>query len=360
MKSTRKNILLIKCVLFTWLSFVAACSTTGPSVGDDRYTVAATDDISDDVRQHHKLISTDLVAVLLQLPEMAPFYTTIQTPQRSDSLGKALIEALENSGYGIQFVTGDQGMNPLDYQINRVESESGRAIEYAIRVGDVELKRLYNLKGSTIYPEGPILVKGVKAINVIVNSDMFLRQGDIPGFTSGVAFFDESGDVLSIQASETSSRLAKTKIDDSFNQSRYLILARAAIYTGDRIRSEKSEWGEFTRDYDALKKIHIRFTPASFNLGDHNKIGVQRLLEQFDSTNDLFHITGCVHGRTLMFDGTESKALTRQLRVKEELLTNGIPISNIREEGCFSDEFEDEWEPNMVILTHRRASNTIN
>lgn len=360
MKSTRKIIILVRFAIFICIGLNAACSTTGSVVEGEIYQPPANGDSFEDVRQHHELISTDLVSVLLQLPEMAPFYTTIQTPQRPEELGKALIEALENSGYGIQFVTGDQGLNPLNYQISRVESETGGIIEFAINVGDVEIKRQYNVKGAAIYPEGPIKVKGVEAINVIVNSDMFLRQGDIPGFTSGVAFFDDNGDVLSIKASETISSLARTRNDDAFNQSRYLVLARAAIFTGDRIRSEKSELGKFNSDYSAIKKIHIRFTPASFNLGDHNKIGVQRLLQQYDSTNDLFHITGCVHGQTLMFDGTESKALTRQLRVKEELLTNGIPITNIREEGCFSDEFADEWEPYMVILTHRRANNTIN
>ena len=74
----------------------------------------------------------------------------------------------------------------------------------------------------------------------------------------------------------------------------------------------------------------------------------------FDSGADRLSITGCSHGKSLLWDGTESQSLARSQRVKEELLLGGIPGRLLREEGCFGTRYGDALPPNAVLVTLER------
>ena len=74
----------------------------------------------------------------------------------------------------------------------------------------------------------------------------------------------------------------------------------------------------------------------------------------FDPATDRFSLTGCSHGKSLLWDGTESMALARSQRVKEELIIAGIASERVYEESCFATRYAERLPRDAVIVTLER------
>ena len=54
-------------------------------------------------------MAVDLVSVMMQLPALSPFSTTLQLSPPPSAFGETLERTLRDSGYGLQRVSDDQG-----------------------------------------------------------------------------------------------------------------------------------------------------------------------------------------------------------------------------------------------------------
>lgn len=308
-----------------------------------------------------ELVGVDLVSVLIQLPALSPFFTTLQFSPPPTAFGEVLERTLRDSGYGMQRVSDDQGQHYVSYLHTLDTNARGRQIAtYAVRVAGIEVERDYRResvggRGTTrLVPVSAIRVVGTTPTPVVVNDDLYRRRVD-PGedFVSGVLFLDEHGSSLArqerlVRASESAARESGERV----NVERFLVLARANLFHADRLRAVEDEHEGERRP---LWQVTLRFDePDSLHLGSGNKRALARLRQRFDADSDRFSITGCSHGKSLLWDGTESQSLARSQRVKEELLLGGVPSRLLREEGCFDTRYGESLPPNAVSVTLER------
>jgi len=300
------------------------------------------------------MVAIDLVSAIMQLPDYAPFYTTVQFSPLKTPFGKAVLKAMTRSGFGIQLVPEDQGINYVSYATRQVTSEGGETMEYSVKIKDLEVQRQYQIDGTSIFPLTEIVVSGVQPSRVLVNDDIYKVNARGETFPTGVSFRDSDGMVVDQQTSVTRvSNAAGRVTGESISNEQYLVLARASIFTVDRLHGRGST-AYRKEDFIANKQLTVRFRPNNMTLGDANKLGIRKMLTAFQEERDIYTITGCSHGRSLMFDGTEQMALLRSQRIKEELLSYGVKHDNLREEGCFQTEYGETLPPNGVIITHKR------
>jgi len=92
-------------------------------------------------RSHLQLIATNLVATLVQIPEMRPESATLQISAPVTSFGHAIVRAMEDAGFGLQLVSADQGRRYVSYSKRLSETESGLVTDYMLAVGKVSLSR---------------------------------------------------------------------------------------------------------------------------------------------------------------------------------------------------------------------------
>lgn len=305
------------------------------------------------------LVATDLVSVLMQTRELPPWSTTVQLGPERGAFGRALVDAFRGGGYGVQRVSIDQGQRFVRHERGRIESEAGATIRYALGVGSLRVARDYRRVDGKLFPASVVRLEGATPTRVIVNDDVYRQRGGETVFPSGVVFLGEDGEELArrereVRVTAGSARAAGERI----GAERFLVQARAAIFLGDRLDASETVLEE--RSLVPFKQLVLRFPePDSLALGADNKRALARLRAYFDERVDRFSLTGCSHGRSLLWDGTESDSLARSQRVKEELMIAGVPSARVREEGCFATRYADRLPPQAVVVTlERRRQDT--
>lgn len=302
------------------------------------------------------LVATDLVSALMQTRELSPWSTTVQLGPTRGAFGAALLEAFRDGGYGVQRVSVDQGQRFVAHESEHVESEAGAAIRYALAVGGLRVERDYRLVDGKLFPASVLRFEGATPTRLIVNDDVYRQRGGETVFPSGVVFLGADGEELErrereVRVTAESARAAGERVGTE----RFLVQARAALFLGDRLDGPDGALDE--RELVPIKQLVLRFPePGSLELGAANKRALARLRRYFDASGDRFSLTGCSHGRSLLWDGTESDSLARSQRVKEELMLAGVPSSRVREEGCFATRYADRLPPQAVIVTLERRA----
>jgi len=351
------NKLVSFCSFFLILLLTHGCASSAGNLpkGDTQAAANVSESQDDNVAfsTTDAVVAIDLVSAIMQLPDYAPFYTTVQFSPLKTPFGKAVLKAMTRSGFGIQLVPQDQGINYVSYATRQVTSEGGETIEFSIRIKDLEVQRQYQLKGGNVYPLSEIIITGVKPSRVLVNDEIYKSNARGVSFPTGIVFKDDDGFVIDEQTSVTEVNDSGRVTGESIANEQYLVLARASIFTIDRLHG-RGNTAYRKQDFMARKQLTVRFRPNKLDLGDANKLGIRQMRDSFEPKTDIYTITGCSHGRSLMFDGTEQMALLRSQRVKEELLSYGIKQDNLREEGCFQTEYGETLPPNGVIITHKR------
>ena len=305
-----------------------------------------------------ELVAVDLVSVMMQLPALSPFSTTLQLSPPPSAFGETLERTLRDSGYGLQRVSDDQGRHYMSYRHRLGAAPDGMTVAtYRLRVAGIEIERDYRRErggGARFVPASAVRVIGTLPTPVVVNDDLYRARADAgEGFLSGVLFLDADGDTLArreriARAGEGAARASGERVGTG----RFLVLARANLFHADRLHAIPDEHEGERRP---LWQVTLRFDGAdSLHLGRGNKRALARLRARFDSGADRLSITGCSHGKSLLWDGTESQSLARSQRVKEELLLGGIPGRLLREEGCFGTRYGDALPPNAVLVTLER------
>jgi len=348
MKSGSRAILLLICAFI----FISGCAGTGSGNSSGIVKRYKAVDVS---HSHEEKITTDLVAAMIQLPAAAPFYTTVQFSEPSNSLGKLLLEAMSASGYGIQMVDADQGANYVTYRASRNGAVNDGSVDYSVKINDLEISRKYSIRDNQIFPISELIISGTKPSRIIVSNTVFSYQSGAKVFPSGVTFLGKDGRVISTEIRPVTSSKSDTGYADAYLAAQALLIAKASTFTLARLASESFS-SYRAENFRTIKHLRMKFRRKNLEMGIPNKKALQNLVDDFNPSEHMFLITGCSHGKSMIWDGTESLALSRSQRVKEELLLHGISGDRIREESCFQTEYGKELLPNAVIVTLKKTN----
>jgi len=299
-------------------------------------------------------VATDLVSAIVQMDEFSPFSTTLQFSEPSIPFGFELINALKTTGYGIQRVAEDQGVNYVSYSRSEKVSEFDELVrtEFTVTIRNIRVARTFKTKGDFFVPDTPIEIYGAKPQRIVVSTDIYRQSIGAAEFPTGVSFFDRDGKAQSryirnvVNTDSVTNRLQ----GDVIQNQRALILAKASVFTKSQLEAQSNV------TYRPSKQLVIRFRPGSLDLGQQNKMAIQQLNKNFSKSKHRYSITPCDQSNTLIWDGTEAMALQRGQRVRQELLTLGVPINSTRDESCFNEKYTNKLIKNSVVLTLESGS----
>lgn len=346
----RRKTLLLVCVLAFNGLFAGLLSGCAATVAPD--TSTPPESVSDPEKldeSHVELIVIDLVSAMVQVRELAPLTTTLQISNPRGVFGNKLVETLETIGYGLQYVSEDQGANYVSYANRSIESNSGFVQDFLVRVGGIEITREYDLVEGRVVPTAIMFVKGTRSFgNILLNEDIFLQQGGQLDFENGVEV--ELLDTT-IKATQVTTVTQNEQAGAALDTVSALVNARnnTVEESEEQLLLEKSL-------YQPMKQAAISFPDTSLQLGKQNKAVIKKLLDDHDVSRDAFFINSCPSA-----SGAKTEAETRSVRIKEEILLHGVPRQLIAEEGCFEAGYPDGViVPRTVMIMQRRHADSVN
>lgn len=296
-----------------------------------------------------RLVVTDLVSAMVQVRELQPTTTTLQMSQPDSMFGTLLKTALEDAGYGIQVVEGDQGSHYVSYAVRKSETDAGLVNDYVIRVNDLEIRREYQRTASGIFPSSVLFVSGSEAGGDIKLSEkIFTEQGGDEYFISGVES-EASGqfgtDIREIVSDENSRVVAERRT----KQQRIIAISRE--YSAEVER--KFEERDFST-MDQLKRLVVLFPDnKTLRIGLGNKYAISEMLEDYNNS-DLFEIKACDD-----IDGRNEMSEKRAIRIKEEFMSLGVPGKRIFRAPCTRSNFRHESDDSptpVAIFQYRKPA----
>jgi len=345
------------CFQFTGLIIALALTACGsskpvqrddsnylPFVGGNSKVVASTPVAE---LRHLQLISTNLVSALIQLPEMQAGVVTLQISSPGTAFGNTLVRALEDAGFGIQRVSADQGLNYVTYGKRLSETEAGRVTDYSLAVGEIEVRREYDIREGRIFPSSLLLVSGTDSIvEIDLDDSIFTEQGGSgDSFISGVGgrnLNSPSTDVSTVTVNEFDG----TPLDKRTTQSQILNSARQRTYV------QASAQPKNLSTYAQLRRTVLIFeNQGSTVMGRGNKQAVGQLAEKFKE-GDVFSITACTDA-----DGKDEASQFRAVRVEEEFVSYGVVPAAVQIEPCVRASYRHSSDDSPVavsIVQYRR------
>ncbi len=316
-------------VLFTVaLLFVSACS------------VNQSKDSIDTPRKHsdYSLIAENLVNVLGSIESINRIDTTFQMIEPSTPIGRAVLKAVQDQGYGVQIVSGDLGDNFLRYKAELSQTESGLLEIYSLSAGNHEVHRQYTIIDGKTTPTSPVTVKTDSVISGELDDSLF-----------GVLLERSVSSVIEINSSATEVLVYAEKNKDIRDLNAPLRNVR---------RIEASNFESVFEQYDDLVRKNLTFANDSLVLGSKNKNILVKLAKEVNPETDIVSVIGCSHGRTSFDNGNQLLAEGRAQRVTESLMFAGLDPELIFDEACWDSEYFDEQAPRRgVMVTHKRLRN---
>ena len=310
-----------------------------PHVGGDINVVASTP-LSE--LRRLQLISTNLVSALVQIPEMKVGTATLQVSDPTTAFGNTLVRALEDAGFGIQRVTADQGLNYVTYGKRFAETEAGPVTDYSVAVGEIEVRREYNLTSNSVFPSSLLLVTGTDRIEDIVLDDtIFTEQGGTGDtFISGIG-----GNTLSSPTTEVNTVTVNDydvmPLAKRTDQSQVLSTARQRVYSKESIEQPIN-----LERFKQLRRTVLIFEDKnSTMMGRGNKLVVGELAENFKE-GDVYSITACNDA-----DGRDEAAQYRAVRVEEEFVSHGVEPAAIQIEPCVRASYRHNSDDSPVAVS---------
>ncbi len=295
-----------------------------------------------------QLIATNLVATLVQIPEMRPATATLQVSTPKTAFGHAVVRALEDAGFGMQLVSADQGRNYVSYSKRLSETESGNVTDYALAVGRIRLSREYVVEKQAVYPSSLMNINGTDSIaDINLADDIFTEQGgDGTAFisgarsSSGVANPDLRVQTVDVYDFDELPVDKRTRQDLVFAQARQRYFERDA----QRTAPELSRYNKYRRT------VLIFDDNKTQMLGNSNKRAVRLLVREF-SDDDIMVIKACQDA-----DGTDKASMSRAIRVEEELAGFGVPTESAYIAPCVRTSYRhaSDNSPTPVELIHYR------
>lgn len=315
-----------------------------PRIGGNEEALAG---ISPAERNHLQLIATNLIATLVQIPEMRPATATLQISPPLTAYGNAIVRALEDAGFGMQRVSADQGQRYVSYSKRLSETESGVVTDYSLAVGKIKLSREYQLQGNAIYPSSLLNITGTSHLADIELADgIFAEQGgNGNSFISGAQQAGTPDPDLKVTTVDVNSFDA-LPIDKRTRQDRVLAEARQRYFEAGTQR-EAPDLNQFTKH---RRTVLIFSDNKTQMLGNVNKRAVRLLVQEFGD-DDVMVIKACQDA-----DGTDQPSLNRAIRVEEELAGFGVPTESAYIAPCARTSYRHSSDnsPAPVELIHYR------
>jgi hypothetical protein len=337
------------------LSLLSACTTPEPLQAVSKEDVlpriggnaAAIDSISPAERNHLQLIATNLIAALVQIPEMRPTTATLQISPPQTAFGNALVRALEDAGFGMQRVSADQGQRYVSYSKRLAETESGVVTDYSLAVGNIKLSREYQIRDQAIYPSSLMNITGTSYLADIELADgIFAEQGgDGNAFISGAQQTGNPDPDLKVTTVDVYS-FDELPADKRTRQDRVLAEARQRYFEAgvQRAAPDLNQFAKYRRT------VLIFSDNSTQMLGNVNKRAVRLLVREF-SDDDVMVIKACQDA-----DGEDQASMNRAFRVEEELAGFGVPTDSSYIAPCARTSYRHSSDnsPAPVELIHYR------
>lgn len=294
-----------------------------------------------------QLVSTDLVSALMQMSEFDPASVTLQVSAPVSPFGNTLVRALEDAGYGLQWVSADQGSRYVSYSERFSRTDTGSVTDFEINVGPIRIRREYNIADDSVLPSSKMYVSGIsKQQKIDLNEEMFREQavgGKI--FVSGV--IDPQTHVVITEADDVVvSDFDRLPANKQMSSAHVLELTRQLI-----ARRRFADSAPELSGYGKLRRTVLLFQDnQSGLLGTGNKQVVSLLVRRFNG-DDLFVISPC---------GPREGALAHGMRIKREFLSFGIPQQAVVVASCASAAYRSSSDDALIAVTvvhHRRRGN---
>lgn len=347
-----------KSPVMTWpilagaMLVLSACSSTAPSyedymprIGGDATLLESS---SLEELKRLQLVATDLVASLVQVPELSPGSQTLQVSKPVTAFGSTLVRALEDAGYGLQRVSADQGQNYVTYSRRYSETEAGPVTDYSLAIGQVRLSREYIVEQTRIFPSSLMIVQGASmADQLVLDERIFQEQGgEGQAFISGVRDADASQGPTSVREVSVND-YDETPLAIRSSQSEVF----AAAKKRRAIEMDSGPQDDLTQFQRLRRTVLIFDDPSTRLMGAGNKQAI-RLLVRDLRKEDIFLVTACTDA-----DGRNDAAYERGIRVEEEFVSHGIPAESVRLAPCRRTSFRHASDTSPVpveIVQYRR------
>lgn len=310
-----------------------------PRIGGDEQIVSQT---SLAELRRLKLIATNLVSALVQVPEMQVSNTTIQVSKPVTSFGNVVVRALEDAGFGILRVSADQGLNYVSYGKRISETESGLVTDYSIAIGDIEVRREYNVRNQHVYPSSLLIVEGSNQIvDIKLDDTLFAEQGGTgDSFISGVGTSSIDGPATDI-GTITVNDYDQTPQDKRTSHIDLLQQAKQNYYA-EGTASNSS----ILENYSSVRRTVLIFENSNTRtMGKGNKKAIELLAQNYE-IGDLYKISSCVD-----VDGSDASATIRGIRVKEAFVIRNIAAKYVHIAPCTRASYRHSSDKSPVAVT---------
>lgn len=334
---------------------VSACAglSSGPGVAEEDLmprlagNEEALKNLSARERAHLQLIATNLVATLVQIPEMRPATATLQFNEPQTAYGNAVIRALEDAGFGMQMVSADQGQHFVSYSKSLSETESGTINDYALAVGKIQLSREYTVDGEGVFPSSLLKISGTDYIADIELADnIFAEQGgDGTAFISGAQREGTPDPDLKVSTVDVQD-FDQVPLDKRTPQESVFNEARQRYFENDA----KRQAPDLDRYVKHRRTVLIFDDNTTQMMGSANKQAVRLLVREFND-EDIMVIKACLDA-----DGRDEASMNRAIRVEEELAGYGVPTESAYIAPCARASYRhvSDNSPTPVELVHYR------
>ena len=336
-------------------SVLTSCGSFGKQVVNtalaERYTPTnfgdrqSLDELGIEELRELNLVATNLVSILLQVPELEPMNATFQVTRPISAFGNVLVRAMEDAGIALQLVALDMGENYVSYGQSFSVTDTGSVIVFTISVNDVELSREFVTKSKGIYPASLVSIDGTDFINSIdIDDSIFTEQGGDDSFLSGVRSdnaYSDGTHVVSVKDYE------RIPVDKQRSRESVVADARRRFFLAAAERAPSN-----LSNYDRYRRTVLIFADMnSLSLGSANKASLRMLVREFD-TDDVLLIKACTD-----VDGINALAQDRAIRVEEEFLSHKIPMSSVFIAPCAQTNYRHSSDnsPVPVEVVHYRA-----
>jgi len=307
------------------------------------------DSISPRQRSHLQLIATNLIATLVQIPEMRPATATLQVSTPQTAFGHALIKAMESAGFGMQLVSADQGKNYVSYSKRLSETESGFVTDYQLAVGRIDLTREYIVENDAVFPSSLMKISGTDYIaDIDLADNIFAEQGGgNTAFISGAQPDGRANPNLSVDTVDVY-EFDELPQDKRTRQDLVFAAAKKRFFEADAERAAPN-----LRRYRKHRRTVLIFDNNQTQImGAANKRTVRLLVREF-SDRDIMVIKACQDA-----DGVDLASLNRAIRVEEELAGYGVPTESAYIAPCARTSYRHSSDnsPTPVELIHYKPN----
>jgi len=322
-----------------------------------------------------RLIASDFVNALQQIPSLPPSATTVQLlhSELYDPFTLRMRDALQEAGYGTRWVKEGAHAQLFQYRHESGVDDASRPQElYEVAVGSVELRRRYATdEHDRVSPVTPLYVRGADASGIQMNDSHFelldnasqLAQTSKADATKPVAVTSSQRQTApsagrSNQLSVPNDANPLNPLVSGADRNRDLSLPLVALPRVENVfELGGSNYQALLSDHLLVREQILTFANDSLRLGAVNKILVEQMVESFQPETDVFSVLGCSLGPTSLQSGNAALALGRASRVREALLFAGVPQDRIFDEGCWAGDSSDKALPRRgVVVTLNRKT----